>query len=117
MQPILEDKAGLRFKKTGLPKSITVKLFKNRIEGIDNNGVLQFNVLLSTINHASIQHALIGLYLNNDYISIDFTSMKRRMTFAVFGGLGATIGYATDPATKTARGWVEEMQKLGVLFK
>jgi len=118
MQSILENKAGLRTKKVGMPKKVKATLYHDTIELHDSNGNLALRVSLSQIENAGSRRGMIYFTAQNHYFSIDFTySMARTAAFSAFGGIGAAIGAATSPGVKIAQQWVNMMQQDGVRFQ
>jgi len=118
MQPLLENKAGLRTKKVGMPKKVTVTLYNDTIELHDSHDDLELRASLSQIENTGSKRGIIYFTVQDHYFSIDFTySLARTAAFSAFGGIGAAIGAATSPGVKIAQQWVYTMQQNGVRFQ
>lgn len=113
---LLDNNAGLRKGKVGYPSKVRVMLYSDHIELHDKNGNQLLNAPLSSLINANLKSSTVIFTADGQYYSLDFTPLSRRAGFGAFGGLGALIGEATNPARKTAQAWALAMEQNGVRF-
>ena len=113
---LLDNSAGLRKGKVGYPSKVRVMLYNDHIELHDKNGNPLLNAPLSSLTNANLKSSTVIFTADGQYYSLDFTPLSRRVGFSAFGGLGALVGEATNPARKTAQAWALAMEQNGVRF-
>jgi hypothetical protein len=109
-KPILQDNAGLRKGRIGLPSKVQATLYVNRIE-IEKKGELIAKIPFTQIDKIKFFGNVIGLHLSNGkFISLDFMSLARRATFGATGGVGIMVGAYTGRGRTVAQVWASYLR-------